>query len=429
MWLVQASAAEDLMTIYRQAKRSDPVLKQSQAAYSASQELKPEARAALLPSISASAGYDREYQKWSPVGPSILQPGSDNFTNWNYGIQLTQPLFHYSSLVLLKQADARIGQAAAEQAAAEQNLMIRAAQRYFDTLSAMDDLRYAKADEEAIKRQLDQARQRYKVGLIASTDVQEAKARYDLARARVIAAENGLANAKEALRELTGSEHGTLAELGREVPLKKPDPENVSAWEGKAQQQNWQLAAAKKAAQVAMENIRVQRGGHYPTLDLVGQYGKQNSGGGYLPLDTNTASLGLQVNVPIYQGGGVNAKVSQAQYQYTGAEQKLEEVRRTVIRKTTDSYRGIESSILRVEALKQALASTQSALKATEAGYQVGTRTIVEVLNAQQERFGAERDYLKSQYNYLLNTLRLKQAAGTLSEDDLRLINSLLASQ
>ncbi|MBA1149299.1 TolC family outer membrane protein [Ectothiorhodospiraceae bacterium WFHF3C12] len=430
-----AQSDANLVDVYEQAKESDPVLRQAEARYQAAQEALPQARAGLLPQLSGSAGYtwtseETEYQRNAP-------DSDQDYTTLQYGLELRQPLFRWSTYKRLDQADASVAQAAANFAAAEQDLMIRVSERYFGVLSAEYQLRVARSRETAIERQLEQARQRFEVGLIARTSVEEAKARYDLARADVIAAENQVASSRQALRELTGMPMGELANIVDNVPLDRPEPNSAEAWSETAQEQNWQLTAARRAAEAAMANIGVQRGGHYPTLDLVGSYGVNERSDGQFStgtgtvetgtVDTTQAQVGVQLNVPIFSGGATSSQVRQAQYEYTGSREQLEEVNRSVQRRTADAFRGVESSILRAEALEQALVSTRAALEAVEAGYEVGTRTIVDVLDAQNARFQAERDYQQALYDYLLNTLRLKLAAGTLSPEDLRAVSQKLS--
>lgn len=423
-----AFAAQDLMDVYQQAKQSDPQIKQAKAQYQAAQEAKPQARAGLLPQLNAGAEASRVHEEVNyKSSSSFLQDATRDYNRYQYSINLTQPLFHWSTYKRLDQADASVAQAAAQYAAAEQDLMVRVTNRYFGVLNAVDALQVAKAQERAIKRQLEQARQRHEVGLIARTAVEEAKARYDSARADVIAAENGVDSAREALREITGVPMGDLAKVASDIPLNSPKPNDAQAWADKAEQQNWQLTASRRAAEAAMANVGVQRGGHYPTLDLVGSYGEQDqTGGTFGGQDTTSAAVGLQLNVPIFSGGATSSKVRQAQYQYTSAREQLEQVHRSVLRQTADAYRGVESSIQRVKALAQAKVSNKSALDATQAGYEVGTRTIVDVLDAQQNYFQAQRNYQQAVYDYLLNTLNLKQAAGTLSPGDLRSLNGEL---
>jgi len=265
------------------------------------------------------------------------------------------------------------------------------------------------------------------VGMIAITDVHEAKAAYDSAAAKEIAARNALANAKESLREITGAYYDNLAQLGQQMPLVSPQPKKMEAWTKTAEDQNLQLKASEYATQVAKEGVDLQRSGHYPTLDLTASYGYyKGSFSGFAQADRYNGSIGLQLNVPIYQGGGVNSRIRQAMQQYYQARDNQEVQRRATLRETRDAYRGVLTGISQVQALHQAVISNESALEATQAGFEVGTRTIVDVLNAQRDMYGAVRDHAGAQYDYILNMLKLKQAAGRLSQADLEQVNGWL---
>lgn len=423
--LSTAHADGDLMSVYQDALKSDPILREARANLQANQELRPQARSTLMPSVEAGAD-----AAWTDVDQE-LDSGVDSnvdYTTTTLSLTLTQPIFRYSSIPLLRQAKSEIAAAEAALTAAEQELILRTAQRYFDVLTARDTLRFAESELEAIERQLEQAEQRFDVGLIAITDVQEARASRDLAVSRLIQARNDLANSEEALRELTARSYGALYTLRDQVPLVTPQPEVMAAWTRAAEEQNWSLAQAKFAAESAMHNIGVQRGDHFPTLDLVANTQQQDQSDGLNAGNTNSTTLQLTLNVPLFRGGRTNSEVRQAQYQYTAAQERLEAARRSTVRNAADAYRGVQSSIQQVRALGQARQSTRTALEAVEAGFEVGTRTIVDVLAAQREIFRAERDYQQARYAYLLSTLRLKLAAGSLAERDLRAVNALLVS-
>ncbi|MGD8428904.1 MAG: TolC family outer membrane protein [Ectothiorhodospiraceae bacterium] len=421
-----ASAADDLLSLYKDARTSDPVFQQAIANVNAEREAIPQARGALLPEIGAQASYDRVNQDTDyDNGPS----SNIDYNSLQYGVTLTQPIYRYSTYKQLDQAKAGVARAEAQFAASEQDLMIRVAERYFAVLDARETLDAARANQKAIERQLEQARQRFDVGLIARTDVEEAKARYDQSSAGVIRAENDLSNARERLREIVDRYPEKLARVREGIELTRPQPADADAWRQRAEQQNWELTAARKAAQAAMINIDVQRGGHYPTVDARARYGGTDQsddaqiGGGF---NSNELSVGVQVSVPIYSGGRTSSAVREAQYRYTQSREALEQTRRSVLASTSDAYRGIETALEGVRALDQARTSSKAALEATQAGFEVGTRTIVDVLDAQRAVFLAERDYQQARDAYLLNTLRLRQAAGTLSVDDIKRVNGLL---
>jgi outer membrane protein len=425
----QVTAAEDLVQAYQLAEQQDPVLKGTEASYAAVKELRPQARARLaLPVIGATGNTFYNNEDVSVDNGSVFGAGGDSeFNTRGYAINLTQPVYHYDRYMQLQQADARIRQAQLELDAARQDLIVRASERYFVVLAAIDNLTFAQAEKEALGRQLDQTQQRFDVGLIAITDVQEAKAGYDRAVADEIAAKKLLDDAREALREITNESPGELAALGEQMPLVAPEPADSQQWVDTAVKQNLRIAAADAATQVAAQEIKVQYAGHLPTLDIVGSHGTDVSGGGrFGGTTTDLSVIGLALNVPIYEGGQVQSRTREATYRHEESLQVLEEQRRSVVRSARDSYEGVISGISRVQALQQAVVSSQTALEATQAGYEVGTRTAVDVVAQERNLYAAKRDYAAARYNYILDTIRLKQAAGTLAPPDLDEINSWL---
>jgi len=419
--------AEGLVDVYKLATESDPAIRAAKAALQAQLEAKPQARGLRLPTISFSAGTTENRQD---IDKPASSAGTFSYDSNSYTLSLTQPIYHREHLVQLRQADAQVAQADANYRAAEQELMVRAAQRYFEVLSAMDELEFARAEKKAVGRQLEQTEKRFEVGLTAITDVHEAKARYDSTVALEIAAENQLSNSREALYEVTGQYLEKLRPLMEGTPLVPPDPKDIEEWASTALKQNLTLIAAQYAADIAAEEIKRQRAGHYPTLDLVGSRDYADSGGGrFGASETTTDSISLQLTVPIYQGGIVSSKVREAAHLKVESMEKLEQQRRAALRSTREAYLGVVAAISRVNALKQALVSSQSALEATQAGFEVGTRTIVDVLVALRETFRASRDYAQARYDYILGTLRLKQGAGILDANDLEKIDGWLQRQ
>ncbi|PWG64894.1 TolC family outer membrane protein [Sediminicurvatus halobius] len=423
-----ALAQDDLLGIYRLARESDPVFQQAIADRRAREEALPQARSALRPDVEATGGYDWVDSESDPTAGTAFEGSNDDtYQELSYGVQLNQPLFRYSAARSVEQADASVEQAQADFAFAEQELVLRVAERYFAVLDARERVEASRANLEAIERQLEQARERFEVGVVARTDVEEAQAQFDLASAELLQAEDDLQTEREQLRELTDRPPEALAQVREGVRLDRPQPDDPDAWRRRAEEQNWQLTSARRAAEAAMVGIDVERGGHYPTVDLVAAYqgGEQFDRNGR-DISSDELRLGVQLTVPLYQGGEVSSRVREAQFRYTEARELLEETRRTVRRNAADAYRGVVTALQRVRALDQARTSTRAALDATEAGFEVGTRTIVDVLNAQREVFNAERDYQQARHAYLLNTLRLQQAAGLLAEDDIIRINRLL---
>ena len=430
-----AAQAIDLADAYALGLDSDPQFQAAQAAYRAALEAEPQARAGLLPRADLSGNV--RYNAPDQGGESLFDPlgeegGEDindiNYNSHGYTLSVSQPIFRWSRWVALEQAKATIRQAEAELTAAQQALIQRVAERYFEVLRAQDTLEFVRKTKEAIGRQLEQARQRFEVGLIAITDVEEAKAAYDLAVTDEIQAENALDNAYEALREVIGEYHQNLARLEEALPLVSPEPEDIDAWTEIALEQNLDLAAARQAAEVAGDEIRRRAAeGRYPKLDAVASRNFDSNRRFGVPSNTLTDVIGLEVSVPLYTGGLTGAQVREARHLYRQALDQVEQTRRAVQRQARNAYLGVLADISRIQALAQSVTSTETTLRATEAGFQVGTRTTVDVVNAQVDMFRARRDYKAARYDYILNTLTLKLAAGTLSEDDVIYFDRFLA--
>ena len=313
--------------------------------------------------------------------------------------------------------------------AEEQFLIIRVAEAYFTVLAAEEDLSFSRAESRAIRKQLDQAQQRYDVGLIAITDVHEAQSAYDNARAQEIQAENALGNAREALREIIGGDPGKLANLKSRIALSKPQPSDIEYWANQALDNNPVVKAAEETVEASSREVEVQRSGHFPTLDLVGNAVREEYGSAP-PLDQfrdqETSNIGLELRIPLYSGGRTTASTSQARHNLRAERFNLESAKREASRNVRNAYRGVITGISQVNALAAAKVSAQSALNATQAGYDVGTRTLVDVLIAERNLYAARRGYAQARYQYVLNDLLLRQAAGTLGEDDIKRINNLL---
>ena len=420
------SYAEDLLEIYRFAQESDPQLRAAEAGNLAAQEVRAQSRAALLPQLNLSADITQSSTDVMESSSPVLPAAEDTYTSNGYNVSLRQSIYHHDYYVQLKQADARIAQANAEYEGAKQGLILRAAEAYFNLLAAQDSLTTAEATKRAISQQLRQTQQRFEVGLSAITDVHEAQAAYDIAVAAEIAAQSEVDNARENLREIIGRDPVVLAVLKDEVPLLPPEPAEISQWVETAQQQNLSLLASEAAARAAQEEMNRRQAGHYPTLDLVAGHNYSDTTDYEFGSKRADNSVGVQLNVPIYSGGLTTAQTREARALYTQAQEVLEQQRRATVRDTRSAYLGVTTGISQVLARKQALASAQTALEATQAGFEVGTRTIVDVLDAQRVRYNAQSDYLRARYDYLLATLRLKQAAGSLSVDDIAKINNWL---
>jgi len=427
------AAAVDLMGVYELASSNDPQIRAAERRLDASEYEKAIARANLLPSISGNGSMTRGNTRVEIGG--VSQPNRRDDTE-SYSVQITQSIYDDSNFGQLNRARATIAQANAQFDVEWQDFLQRTAQRYFDLLNAIDALRFAEAEEKALKRQFEQAEQRFEVGLSAVTDFLEAQASWDGARARTIVAENNLEDAREGLRELTGTMFESFKPLTEELPLNPPEPGTSRAWVETALQTNPDLVVAREAVTIADTNIRIARAGHLPTLDLVGTLNRNVDNKAELTanqqistttsFETDTWQVQLQLNVPIFSGLATRSRTLQARANRGVANEELDLNQRQVVRQTENAFRAVMAGIRQVEAFEQALISADSALEATNAGFEVGTRTIVDVLLAEQRFFQAQRDYSNARHQLILDRLGLRRAAGTISPKDLEKANELL---
>lgn len=421
--------ASDLLEIYRLAQQNDPTYAAARHDYRAAVERRPQARGALLPQISFSASLSEDDQR------NLDTNQSDSFTSEQYSLVLRQTLFNWEQFAGVSRADAEVAQAEAELAEADQDLILRVAERYFAVLAAEENERFARAEVNAIERQLEQARERFDVGLIPITDVRAAQASYDLAVSRQIEARNEIDNAREALRSIIERRVGPLAHVRETLPLTSPDPDEPDRWVERAVEQNPQYLAARAAAETARQGMRQARAGHYPEVDLVASRTRQErdsdafaGAGGQQFGDTETDSIGIEVTIPLFTGGATSSRTREARSAFESSQSRMVEAQRRVEQRTRDAYRGLETRISQVRALRQAVESNEASVEATEAGFRVGTRTAVDVLDALRDLFEAERDYANARFEYILNRLRLQEAAGTLTVEEIRLVNSWLVA-
>ena len=437
-----ASNAASLLEIYQQALQSDPLIHEAEARRLASEEATPQARSLLFPQIEANAGWNRQDSNGTQLVVDSTGFNSaafeSNATRQNWDVGLRQTIFRWDQVVGLKQAGKRVAQAGADYEIAQQDLIIRVTARYLDVLGAEDVLTSIHADRLAIARQLEQAKQRFEVGLIAITDVQESQAAYDQSVADEIGAKRTLATSREFLREITGQYVDTLSAPIAELPLLSPNPADEASWIDQAMAQNLQLVSSRLGEEVARHEISFRRTGHYPTIDLVaGRFYNEAVGDSRLgpfptsPIDSDstTDSISLQFNLPIFSGGRTSSRVREAVYLHRASMEQLQRVSRETERATRDAYLGVLAEISRVKALKQSVASSRTALEATQAGFDVGTRTIVDVLDSQRALYTAITNYYRSRYAYIGNVLLLKQAAGTLQVQDLEEIDRWLVDR
>ncbi len=417
--------AQDLLDIYELALQNDPVLKQAHANQLAIGEARNQNVANFLPNVSATgmSSLDRLNNNRATYQGSGIQKYSDQ----SLTVNLTQPLFHWDHWIQLSQADNQIAQAEADYQTELQRLMVKIADAYFNVLSAEDNLEFSRSEKQAIARQLEQAKQRYDIGLTDITEAREAQAAFDSATAGEIEASNDVDNQKEALTEIIGEQDIKLNSLGEKIPLVRPEPDNIAAWSDAAEVGNFGIVSAFNQLEFSRKTIDLQRSGHLPKLDLTASFGQYDTSSKF-GLQGDTEIVGLRLNVPLYEGGAVNSRTEQARFKYDQAKEYLTATKRAVKRQVKDAYRGITTSISRVEALKTAVSSAEIAVQSTEAGFDVGVRTLVDVLAEQRNLYRAKRDYSRTRYDYLLNGIKLKQASSSLTQEDLEQINRLLVA-
>jgi len=431
--LQSAVAAEneraDLVSIWREAAQNNPDIAAARANYQAIKELVPQARAGLLPQLGAGASYTQSQTKLDTPELKAKRSG----LLWQ--ASLSQPLFHIDRWFGLKAAKATDAQAALQLSAAEQNLIMQSAEAYFAVLRAQDNLASTRAEEAAFKRQRDLAEQRFAVGLGDRTDMLQAQAVHDGAQAARIIAERLVDDAFEALSQLTGQTYRALEGIRHSLPILPPTPADASAWVDAAMQQNLELQASQQGIKAAVQTVRKNKSDHLPTVDAVAQYqygdndrlGFTNNG---LPPryngDVEQSSIGVQLNIPLYSGGLTSARVRESKARLIQAEQTSESLQRRVVQNARNLFRAVNADVATVQARRQAIISSQSALEVTEASYELGTRTILDLVEVQRQLYGAVRNYNDARYDYILDNLRLKQAAGTLSPDDLTVLAEYL---
>jgi outer membrane protein len=420
--------AANLLDIYKDSLANDTIYQAAISTRLSKREAIPQSVAALLPNISAQANLSSNYQNiTSSFTPTTQPAGISNFQSQGYSISLKQPLINLNDWLAVKQANNTGRQADASLAAAAQDLIFRVANAYFKVLSAQDNLELARAEKTANSKQLNQAQQRVQVGLDALTTVYEAKAAYDKSLATEISAENTLRNNQEALRQLTGKTYPNLARFKTSIPLQSPQPGNIERWIDTATTYNLNLMAARYGVEVARENIKMQASGHLPSINLVGSYGENDvSNNNFANPNKNGGTLSLELDVPLFSGGAVLSKTRQAEYDFQTASANLDNTYRALVVNTRQKYNDVLADISKIKAERQAIQSAQLSFDSTEASYRAGTRTIVDVLLAQENLYDAKRNAASDQYNYLLDGLLLKQAAGTLKPDDLVQINRWL---
>jgi outer membrane protein len=420
------AAAADLVEIFRQAQVSDAAYASARAGWAAAQEKLPQGRAGLLPSASLTASTQYNDRDIRSRVPTVALGGESQFNSNSVTLSITQPLYRKQNWVVFEQAKTQLTQADAQFAAAAQDLILRVAQAYFDVLLAQDNVAFAQAQKQAIGQQLEQAKRNFEVGTATITDTHEAQARFDLTTSQEIAARNELEIKNRALEQIIARPAPPLASLGKRFTLTPPEPAAMDKWVEEARQSNLQVRVNEAGAAFASQEIERNRGGHYPTLDAFASLTESGSGSGIqggTGTDTTSRVIGLQLSLPLYQGGLTGSRVREALANEDKARQDLENARRGAELSARQAYLGVTNGIAQVKALEAALVSSQSSLDSTRLGQEVGVRTQVDVLNAQQQLFSARRDLAQARYNYILSLLRLKAAVGRLTDQDLAQVN------
>lgn len=430
--------ADTLLDIYDAALKSDPVLKTQQAEYRAAQETRRIARSQLLPQVGgqyAVGNTDVDNSGGQPVqleplpAPPTYLSGDTDVDTKTATLSLTQAIFDLNKWFRFKSGTAIGEQAKAQFAVDQQDLIVRSAEGYFNVLRSQDNLASSRSEEAAIQRQLEQTKQRFDVGLIAITDVHEAQAANDLARVARLADEGQLSIANESLTVLTGQVHSGLWQLAETYPIANPTPATVNEWVDTAIKNNYGLKAAHFGTRAAYQEAQAAKAQHYPTVDGSYSWQDQEMDGdlsAFSSDESTTRMWAVALKVPIFAGGGVSAQRRQAYERYNATREGQDTVLRNTIAATRSLHIAVTTDVLRVAAYKQGITSAQSALDATKAGYEVGTRNVVDVLNAQRVLFKSLRDYANARYDYVINQLRLKKQAGSLSPQDIHDLNKWL---
>ncbi len=422
--LSMSASAENLLQVYQHAKLNDTQLKISEDGYLAALEKKPQVLSGLKPRVDlgANASYNTQY-----LNRTLRSDGGGAFLNFGYDLTLTKPLINKELQAQIGQVDASILQAKANLEADQQNLIVRVAEAYFQFLDANESLRFSRAETTAIGRQLNQVKAYFDAGRSAITDVKEAQARYDLAKAQEQVALQQIDLARESLRAITTHYYKSLKGAADNIPLLIPKPNNVELWSKSAVANSKQVQAAQYAVQAAQKAVEIAHAVKKPKVNLFARHtGNSRFGEAIFDQDKIDASVGVQLNMPLYQGGNIASGIREARHKLHQAQQNLELQKRLATQQTRANYLTILTGLTRVKALKQALNSTQTAANATQAGFEAGTRTAVDVLLSLRETFAAKRDYTTARYEFLLNTLKLKLATGTLSEADVAKLSKLL---
>jgi len=417
-----------LLGVYQKAVIHDPAFRSAGFQKLAVEEGRTQAIAELLPKLKGSADYTKTYQDIESTDNNVVAAGDLDYNSRTYGLTLTQPIFHWDSIVGMSQSKAENRVAEVKYLLAENDLMIRVADLYFKTLAALDQLGFAMAEQIAVEKHFELAHGRFDMGLVPITDLHDAKARLAAIISKTIEAENYLDDSLQALQEVVGEPVENLKTLQKKIILSSPDPKNLDLWIEKAMEQNPGIKLQEYSVEVASLEVDKQGAKHYPTVDLIGRYGREDTdgslyGGG---TDGDTSDILVVLNIPFYEGGAVSSRTRQAKYILSSARQDLIKQQRAVIRQTRSAYLGVNSALKIIEALHQSIISTRLALDARQEGFLSGLYTSLNVLDAERDLSLANIDYAKARYDYLLNSLKLKQSVGSLTVTDLSQLDQWL---
>lgn len=419
---------EDLVSIFKMALDRDPRFQGSEYRYQASREIMKQAYSELLFTLSADGEYIKTNQDIKSSDNAVFATGETDYDTKTYTITLTQPVFRYASWVRLGQARAETKRSDLELEAARHDLLIRVAERYFGALAALDQLSFVQAEEAAVQRHFELAQARHSMGLAPITDRLDAKARLASVIARRIEAENSLDDALQALQEVVGERVKEVVPLKEDLPLNHPNPDDLAQWTGSAMKQNIALEIQRQTVEAAKKEISRQGAGHWPYLDLVARMNNRDTdgtlfGGGS---EVETQEYLLRLTVPLVQGGYVYSKTKEARELFQASQKDLEREERAVERGTRAAFLGVKTAISKTDSLKQSVTAQELTLQAKQEGFKSGLYTSLDVLDAERDLHFAKQGYAQARYDYVVNSLRLKQAVGTLSDKDMEMVNQWL---
>lgn len=421
--------AENLLEIYRMAQANDPTFEAARYGFAAAQEKIPQARAGFLPTLDLN-GTDNATVASSKFTNSPLI--NQDVNAWTWTLQLTQPLIHLQNIYAYKESESLVEQQRAQYSLAEQDLILRVTKAYFDVLVSQESIEVADAQVKATGEQLALAQHGFELGTHAITDVHEAKARFELARAKRIAAQNDLESKQAELEKIVGQPSHTLASLRPAVVVPSPQPDNVSAWAEQARENNPAVLAPYEAEKAAEEEVSKNRAAYTPTLDMVASYGENYSSANVAvptlyETRAKSSMVGVQLKIPIFAGGMTGSRVSEAIANKNKAAAELEVARRQSATDAKQAYEAIVNGLAQIDALQSSVESSKSAVIGNQIGYKLGIHMNIDVLNAEQQLYKSQRDLLKARYDTLFQGFKLKAAAGVLTGSDVVEINSLLA--